>query len=265
MIKSISLNIKDISLTSREAVLAHATYKSLDKDEDMANRGMFDKSWKVSFNELRYFLNHDRKQAPGKVIRAWDDEDHAYTQVKHGTHTLGEDTLKMLDEGVIVAVSYGFIPLRQKKIPSKGMSYLEVKHMETSALTHWGAHDESHIVTVQKAFDDNKIQELQESISRMERFCRNTTASDQSIMAIQKEINRAKQLLIKNSDTASTSPSMHECPTCRTISVGVCDEAGNTKCAECSHILIKGSSQLVSSNKSDLLRRKLLLLKQKMN
>lgn len=266
MIKSISLNVKDISLTSREAVLAHATYNSLDKDQDRANRGMFDKSWKENFHNLRYFLNHDSRQAPGKPIRAWDDSEHAYTQVKHGTHTLGEDVLKMIDEGVVVAVSYGFAPIKQRKIQNKGYDYLEVNHMETSVLTHWGAHDDSHIVTVQKSFDADQIREMQDSIKRMEKFIRNTTASDEAIQAIAKELTRAKQLLIKNTDTATTTdPSLRECPKCRTISLGISDEVGNTKCAECSHILIKGSQPDASSNKSEQLRRKLLLLKQKMS
>lgn len=266
MIKSISLSVKDLSLTSREAVLAHATYNTLDKDGDRANRGMFDKSWKENFNDIRYFLNHKKDQAPGKIIRVWDDSEHAYTQVKHGTHTLGEDVLKMIDEGVAVAVSYGFIPVKQRKIQNKGFDYMEAKHMETSVLTHWGAHDDSHIVTVQKSFDENQAKELHDSIARMERFIRNTTATDDTIKNIIKEITRAKQLLIKNTDTAiTTEPSLKECPKCHIMSLGILDEVGNTKCTECSHILTKGSQPDASSNKSDLLRRKILLLKQKLN
>lgn len=138
-------------MSKREAVIAHATYKSLDSDGDRSNRGMFDKSWKENFNLLRFFLNHKKDQAPGKVLKTWDDGDHAYTQVKLGTHTLGEDVLKMLDEQVIVAASFGFDPIKFKDIKGKGKDFLEVKHYETSVLTHWGAHEQSGVVKVEKA------------------------------------------------------------------------------------------------------------------
>jgi HK97 family phage prohead protease len=260
-IKESVFHVADISLSSREAVLAHATYKSLDKDGDRANRGMFDKSWKEKFHSLRYFFNHDRKQAPGKPIRGWDDQDHAYTQVKHGTHTLGEDVLKMLDEGTIVAISYGFEPIKQRKIQGKGYDYLEVMHGETSVLTHWGAHDESHVVTVQKSFELDRMQGLQDSITRMEKFIRNTTASDEAILLIQKELSKAKALVNKTDTAISTEPSLKKCPKCNTESMGISDEAGRIKCAECSHILVK-DSQPDASSKSEQ-HKKLLLLKLK--
>lgn len=264
MIKESVFHVADVSLSSREAVLAHATYKTLDKDGDRANRGMFDKSWKEKWSLLRYFLNHDRKQAPGKPIRAWDDSDHAYTQVKHGTHTLGEDVLKMIDEGTIVAISYGFEPTKQKRIQGKGFDYLEAVHGETSVLTHWGAHDDSHVVSVQKSFEDDRLAGLQKSISAMERFIRNTTASDDAILLIQRELTKARQLIIKTDTAITTDPSLKECPKCRTMSLGISDEVGNIKCAECFHILYKDSQQDASSTKSEQLKRKLLLLKQQM-
>lgn len=261
MIKSINLTVKDLSLQSREAVLAHATYKSLDREEDRANRGMFDKSWKEKWNDLRYFLNHDRKQAPGKPIRAWDDEDHAYTQVKHGTHTLGEDVLKMLDEGVIVAVSCGFVPVKQKKIANKGYDFFEAHHLETSALTHWPAHEQSSVMGVQKALDKKEQDQIAVTLRRMEKFIRDTTASDEAISSITKEFQRLKQLLIKNTDTAeSTDPVLIECQKCHTMSSGIEDFQGRIKCAECDNILTKSGQQGASSDK-EAFKRRLLLLK----
>lgn len=262
-IKESGFHVTDISLSKREAVLAHATYKTLDKDGDRANRGMFDKSWKEKFHDLRYFFNHDRKQSPGKPVRAWDDSDHAYTLVKHGTHTLGEDVLKMLDEGTIVAISCGFVPIKQKKIMGKGYDFLEVMHGETSVLTHWGAHDDSHVIQVVKAFEKDQINLLQESITRMERFIKNTTASDEAILLIQKELTKAKQLIIK-ADTANTEPALTECPKCKTMSLGVEDADGRIRCAECSHPRKDSQPNASSSTKSEQLQRQLLLLKSKM-
>lgn len=149
--KAIDLSVKDIDLAKREAVIAFATYKSLDLDGDRSNRGMFDKSWKENMGIVRYFKNHNKNIAPGRILRLWDDDTHAYAQVKHGTHTEGEDVLKQLDEQIIVAASFGFDPIKYKDIKGKGKDFTEVKHYEVSALTHWGAHTDSGPVAVQKA------------------------------------------------------------------------------------------------------------------
>lgn len=255
--------LADVDLKRRQAVIAHATYKTLDKDGDRSNRGMFDKSWRENKKQIRFFLNHDTTQAPGKAINFWDTEDHAYTQVEFGTHTLGEDVLKQLDEGIIVAASFGFVPVKKREIKGKGFDFNEVTHFETSVLTHWGAHDNSGVVGVKKSLN---IEALSNSMLLMEKWCRNTNASDGSIQNIMKELTRVKQLLIKETDTAiSTDPSFIKCPKCATLSVGIEDEAGYVKCAECNHTLVKGGSQPgASSDKSALLKSKLLSLKTKM-
>lgn len=324
--KSIELNIKDIDMSKREAVIAHATYKTFDSDRDISNRGMFDKSWANSFHLLRFFLNHKKDQAPGKVIHTWDDDQHAYTRVKLGTHTLGEDVLKMLDEQVIVAASFGFDPTRYKDIKGAGKSFIEVKHYETSVLTHWGAHEQSGVVKVEKAADvpkfnlkqlsqpeqdllnrliDNGMGSIMSAceaameltpdsdlytsimwfisrqsdmmgdmrsqlrygmkegfenhVAKMQKFIRNTTASDDAIHLIQKSL---KSLLNKNSDTAFTSPAIRQCNKCKTYGAVTADESGCITCAECNHV-IEGSPD-ASRNKKDELRRTLLKLKAKM-
>jgi len=157
------ITIKDLDMTKRTAVIAHATYNSLDRDGDRANKGMFTKSWSERFDDLRFFLNHKKELAPGKPTRVWDDENHAYTEVFLGTHTLGEDTLKQMDEGIIVASSYGFNPVRATKMAKGGYDYKEVAHMETSVLTHWGAHQESGVISVTKDFDPEVLKQLNEN------------------------------------------------------------------------------------------------------
>jgi HK97 family phage prohead protease len=323
--KAINLSVKDIDLQKREAVIAFATYGSLDSDGDRSNRGMFDKSWKENFGIVRYFKNHNKNIAPGRIVRLWDDSEHAYAQVKHGTHTEGEDVLKQLDEQIIVAASFGFDPIKYKDIKGKGKDFKEVTHYEVSALTHWGAHTQSGPVSVRKELGapafllkqlnqqeqdllnkiiTNGLDNLQSAIAvaadldpesdlytaimwmisrqadmvgdvrsrltwgmkeatqaqivKMQKFIRNTTASDECIKEVQKSLNI---LLNKDSDTAlSTDTSLRKCPKCATYTSGITDDLGNTKCAECNHLLTKGSQPEASRNKDEL-RRKALRLK----
>lgn len=147
---------KDIELSKSEGVIAFATYGTKDRDGDIANQGMFTKSWK-EFTDVRLFKNHDKNLAPGKIIKLWDDKNHAYAHVKFGQSTLGQDTLKDIDDGIITDASYSLVPIKSDPLMGGGKNYKEVFHKEVSVLTHWGAHPESKIKAIQKAASDISI------------------------------------------------------------------------------------------------------------
>lgn len=152
-IKAAKDSVSDVDLGKREAKVAFATYKSRDRDGDRANQGMFNKSWK-EFTDVRLFENHDKLKAPGKILKMWDDPNNAFGHLKMGTHTLGEDTLKQMAEGIITDTSYMFYALKADPLPGGGQDLREVFHKEISVLTHWGAHPGSKIVAVQKSADN---------------------------------------------------------------------------------------------------------------
>lgn len=151
--KSTKFEKKDIDMGKRTAVLAYATYNSLDRVNDIVRKGMFTKSITESKDDVRLFLNHDKKQAPGRAGEFWEDSEHGYTKAYLGTHTLGNDTLIMLDEGIITDVSYGFDPVKTKSLGGKKREVNEGKLWEISPLTHWGAHPGSGVIQVSKSFE----------------------------------------------------------------------------------------------------------------
>lgn len=164
-ISKAGLTIKDLDMSKRTAVIAQATYGSPDRDKDIANKGMFTKSWNENREDIRLFKNHDRNTGPGRVDDFWEDSQHGYVKSYLGTHTEGEDVLKQLDEGIIVAASYGFIPIpsRQIKLKSGGFDIKEIRWMETSVLTHWGSHQDSGIVSVTKMLHNLQTKELNDN------------------------------------------------------------------------------------------------------
>lgn len=155
-VKAAANSITDVDLGKRTAVTAFATYKSLDRDKDRSFKGMFTKSWQ-EFPDTRVFLNHDKTQAPGKIYgddfkkSLWEDDDHAYGKLWFGTSTLGSDTLKALDEGIYKDSSFWFVPTKYEKNAEGGYNLREVLQKDISVLSHWGAHPESKIQSVQKA------------------------------------------------------------------------------------------------------------------
>lgn len=153
--KSIPLEVKDIDTGKRTAVICHAVHDNLDRTMDVGRKGMFTKSWQESKDDISFYFNHDDTQAPGPVTDVFEEGNKAFTQVKCGTHTLGNDTLIMLDEKTIRWASYGYIPVRTNAIKVKEKSareLIEVKHIETSVLTKMPANPLAGVVSVTKSF-----------------------------------------------------------------------------------------------------------------
>lgn len=154
--KNIPLELKDVDKASRTAVIAHAAYDNIDRTNDISRKGMFNKSWSENKSDISFYLNHDDTQAPGKVVNVFEDDKKAYTEAKLGTHTLGNDTLIMMDEGVIKNASFGYYTVNSKPLDVKGKKVrelTEVKHIETSVLTKMPANPKAGVVSVVKSFD----------------------------------------------------------------------------------------------------------------
>src|SRR5690348_1746010 len=152
--KSIPFELKDIDKNKRTAIIAHAVYNNIDYTEDISRKGMFNKSWQESKDNINFYLNHNDEQAPGKVTDVYEDENEAYTKAWLGTHTLGNDVLIMMDEGVIKKASFGYVVEKKNFINVKGRQVRELKevqHLETSVLTKMPANPKAGVRQVVKS------------------------------------------------------------------------------------------------------------------
>lgn len=161
--KALPLEMKDLSMEKGEAVIAHAVYDSVDLVNDIARRGMFTKSWKeVKMADGTYdvavYKNHDENIAVGKVLNLFDDEHKAYTHIKFGTHTEGQDMLKQLDEGIARKASFGYNTLKSNKNTKGARELKEVRHLETSPLTKLGAHPGAGVLKVVKSLQQLQVE-----------------------------------------------------------------------------------------------------------
>jgi HK97 family phage prohead protease len=205
--KDIVFELKDIDKRKRTAIIAHAAYNNIDRVQDISRKGMFTKSWNENKNNIAFYLNHNDEQAPGRVEDVFEDDEFAYTKAWLGTHTLGNDTLIMMDEGIIKKASFGYITEKSNQITVKDKKVRELKevwHIETSVLTKMPANDMAGVVSVVKSMEQKDAEQLGFHITVMEKFCRDTQASDECIKAIFSEIQKAKNILLKY-NTANTS------------------------------------------------------------
>lgn len=180
--KSINLELKDIDASKRTAIIAHAVYNNIDLADDISCKGMFDKTWRENKN-IDFLFNHKEGETPGYVLRTFDDEEKAYTEVKFGNWTLGNDVLEMAEAGVIKGASFGYVTEKKEYVNIKGKrvrKLKEVRHSETSLLTIVPANPLAGIVKLQKSLFENA--EFKQLSSTEQRALKDIVASDQGVM-----------------------------------------------------------------------------------
>lgn len=199
--KSIILEVKDLDKSKRTAIIAHAAYDNIDFTQDISRKGMFNKSWSENKENINLYLNHNDEQSPGKVVDVYEDSHYAFTKAWFGTHTLGNDVLTMMDEGIIKKASFGYITKKSNIITKDGKKVRELKevqHLETSVLTKMPANIKAGVMSVTKAFDgitEAQIKEFYQHLTALEKFCRNTKASDGCIKSMLQEVENTKQFI----------------------------------------------------------------------
>lgn len=204
--KSINLEFKELDQSSRTAIIAHSVYNSIDLNGDIATKGMFNKSW-MENKQIDFLFNHKEDEILGTVTGTSEDEEKAYTHVKFGKWKLADDVMEMAEAKVLRGASFGFFTEKKEFIEVKGRKVRklkEVRHPETSLMTKQPAHPGAGLIKLTKQADiENFLMEIKSHIQAMDSFCRNATASDESIKAIYAELKQAQDLLSKY-DTAST-------------------------------------------------------------
>jgi uncharacterized protein len=98
---------------------------------------------------------------------------------KAGRHTLGQDWLKMAEDGLISEHSVGFNTIKEKKEGDANV-ITEILLWEGSSLQAWGANYNTPIVGVKEVKED-----LEGQIQRFEKALRNGTYSDETFKKLE--------------------------------------------------------------------------------
>lgn len=180
--KSISLELKDLDNSKRTAVIAHCVYNVIDRGNDIACKGMFDKTWKEN-KSVDFLFNHNQEEVVGAALRTFDDEEKAYTEVKFGNWTLGNDVMEMADMGVLKGASFGYNTEKKEFTTVKGKKVRKLKevyHGETSLLTKLPMNPLAGIVTLNKSFD--QLPEFKSLSQSEQQVLKSILSADQSAL-----------------------------------------------------------------------------------
>lgn len=203
--KQFHSELKDVDTKGRQMIGAFTRYNVLDSDGDLGKKGMFSKTWKENFSRIKHLLNHDVNKPVGKISELWDDDNYAYYKSTVGTHALGDDVLKMAESGLLTEHSYGY-QVTKNNSTKAGNELLEVKQWELSNLTGWGANEYSPLLSFTKdSGNNNLVEKIQKRQKSLESFCRNATATDETIQLLLNEYKDLAQVL-QDLETKTTKP-----------------------------------------------------------
>lgn len=190
-------------------------FNNVDGDGDIIRRGAFTKTIAEQGPgskqpRIKHLLNHDPSQPLG-VLKSLVEDDYGLAyESQIGSHELGEDFIKMIESGLITEHSIGFQIVKRNRVqswedyqanPAGGQFEItEVKLYEGSSLTAWGANPMTPITSLKSGFD---VDLFSARIMAIEKFCRNTTATDETIQML---LMHSKQLAQYIVDMKGTVP-----------------------------------------------------------
>lgn len=195
-------------------------FNNVDADGDIIRPGAFTKTIKEngpesSLPRIKHLLNHDPSLPLGVLTSLKEDGYGLLYESQVGSHELGEDFIKMVESGLITEHSIGFKIIKRNQIqsyenyiknPSLGQYEItEIKLYEGSSLTAWGANPYTPITSLKSANDMDLLVAKHEAI---EKFCRNTNATDDTIQMLLLHSKQLAQMLVDMKRTTEPEQSI---------------------------------------------------------
>jgi HK97 family phage prohead protease len=195
--KTLVTEFKDVDMSSMTVAGYFSAFDKVDSYNEVAVKGSFKKSLDENRERIKYLLNHDVTKNLGPLNELMEDDYGLFYRATVLPTTFGKDFMVMVQGGVIKEHSIGY-----KEIASRqegNIKYItEHKLMEGSALTGWGVNQYTPMV--------KSAEQAQDRIKTLEAFCKNTTATDETIQLLMLEIKQLHQLLIDTTPAETLGP-----------------------------------------------------------
>lgn len=210
--KTASLELKDVDSVKGIVSGYFSAFGNVDADGDMIVQGAYSKTIKENFNRIKHLLNHNAAQPLGKILELKEDSHGLFYRSQIGTHALGRDFLKMLESELIKEHSVGYQIVKNEDdremrwnrdgITMTGVNKItEMKLWEGSSLTAWGANSNTPITEVKGVAD---VEDIATRIKALEKFCKDSDATDETIQLLWIQIKQLQQLIIDSTQPVKT-------------------------------------------------------------
>jgi HK97 family phage prohead protease len=210
-----SASVKDIDGKKGIIVGYFADFDTWDSDNDLIPFGAFTKTIgergpNSKQPRIKHLRNHFIYEPVGVLTSLKEEAKGLYYESQPGTHSIGQDTVKMIESGIITEHSFGFDVIRKEVINPDADWYqqkrklLEIKMWEGSSLTAWGANERTGAATMKSMGKDAYVKMISDRAASVEKFCRSTTATDETIEFLLLEHKQLTQLLLDISEKSTT-------------------------------------------------------------
>lgn len=199
-VKSIPVNLKDLSLVDRTVTGYFASFGNTDYDDDMFEPGAFSKTiaeWGPDGkNKIQHLYQHDTKMPLAKPSVLKADEFGVYFESRFADTSYGNDVLKLYEAGVINEHSVGFEIMRSRPETIEGKTIQkinEVRMWEGSTVT-FGANENTPFVGMKSM---SKTQII-EKVNQLTKAVRNGTFTDETFHLLEIQLAQLNQFIAQH-------------------------------------------------------------------
>jgi HK97 family phage prohead protease len=193
--KNTTLEVKDVDASKGIVTLYASAFGNVDSQGDIIARGAYAKSISERMPRIKHLFMHKTSDIIGRPLSMVEDGqgllvESYITEANNGDHRL------KYKEGLYTEHSVGIIPIQQTNNQDGTRTLTEVKLYEYSTVT-WGANANTPVVGMKSA------EQLNERLQRLEKFLRNSSATDETLIAIEIEIKQIQALIKGEPDNHS--------------------------------------------------------------
>lgn len=190
--------VKDVDTTGRVVTGYFAAFGNVDSDKDVILPGAFDRTIRErgpgGKNRIMHLWQHDPWRPIGKPSVLQEDDHGLYFETYLPDTTLGNDTLKLYEAGIINEHSIGFQIVQANQATRDGQEITEITEVrlwEGSSVT-WGANPDTPAMGIKSLFKDEAT--VQSEIDRIQKFLRKADVSDETFYLLEYKLEQLKLL-----------------------------------------------------------------------
>ena len=198
--KGIDQPFEDANLKEGIVTGYFSVFGNKDLEGDVVQKGAFAKSIQERHSKglIKHLLDHKEDQVVAKIIELEEDDYGLKFVSKIGTHSLGQDYLKMVESELINQASFGYSVVKEQYDEKSRSNFLkEVKLYEGSSIQFLGMNPEAGLTTLKSAEDYIAY------LDRLEKFLRTSDATDETLKSLEEKY---KSLLTYFEPTIVTQP-----------------------------------------------------------
>jgi HK97 family phage prohead protease len=171
-----------------------AIFNNKDLDGDVIEKGSFTKTVQERGPNgkqlIKYLLDHKKDQVVAKITELYEDEKGLRYTAKIGSHSLGQDFLKMVESELINQHSVGYRIIQSKYDQVyKANRIKEMAMFEGSAIQFLGANNDTTFIELKE------LPDALDMILKLEKFVSNTDATDGTIIQLEEKIKSLYEAL----------------------------------------------------------------------